>query len=139
MMYAEYSYYLSEFGCSIVPESDWQAMATKASRYIDQITLMRAAEMSDHDGVKLATCAVAEIQYKYAQQDKRTVSSAGVSSESVGNHSVSYTEVTEETLAVKNAEMQQAASLYLFPTGLLYKGVSYCADQCRRDHLPSIN
>ena len=122
MMYAEYSYYLSEFGGSIVPESDWQAMATKASRYIDQITLMRAAEMSDHDGVKLATCAVAEIQYKYAQQDKRTVSSAGVSSESVGNHSVSYTEVTEETLAVKNAEMQQAASLYLFPTGLLYKG-----------------
>ena len=139
MMYAEYSYYLSEFGGSIVPESDWQAMATKASRYIDQITLMRAAEMSDHDGVKLATCAVAEIQYKYAQQDKRTVRSAGVSSESVGNHSVSYTEVTEETLAVKNAEMQQAASLYLFPTGLLYKGVSYCADQCRRDHLPSIN
>ena len=139
MMYAEYSYYLSEFGGSIVPESDWQAMATKASRYIDQITLMRAAEMSDHDGVKLATCAVAEIQYKYAQQDKRVASSAGVSSESVGNHSVSYTAVTEETLAVKNAEMQQAASLYLFPTGLLYKGVSYCADQCRRDHLPSIN
>lgn len=139
MMYAEYSYYLSEFGGSIVPESDWQAMATRASRYIDQITLMRAAEMPDHDGVKLATCAVAEIQYKYAQQDKRTVSSAGVSSESVGNHSVSYTAVTEETLAVKNAEMQQAASLYLFPTGLLYKGVSYCADQCRRDYLPSIN
>lgn len=139
MMYAEYSYYLSEFGGSIVPESDWQAMATKASRYIDQITLMRAAEMSDHDGVKLATCAVAEIQYKYAQQDKRTVSSAGVSSESVGNHSVSYTAVTEETLAVKNAEMQQVASLYLFPTGLLYKGVSYCADQCRRNYLSSIN
>lgn len=139
MMYAEYSYYLSEYGGSIVPESDWQAMATKASRYIDQITLMRAAEMSDHDGVKLATCAVAEIQYKYAQQDKRTVSSAGVSSESVGNHSVSYTAVTEETLAVKNAEMQQAASLYLFPTGLLYKGVSYCADQCRRNYLSPIN
>lgn len=139
MMYAEYSYYLSEFGGSIVPESDWQAMATKASRYIDQITLMRAAEIPDHDGVKLATCAVAEIQYKYAQQDKRAASSAGVSSESVGNHSVSYTAVTEETLAVKNAEMQQVASLYLFPTGLLYKGVSYCADQCRRDHLPSIN
>lgn len=138
MMYADYGYYVSEFGGSIVPESDWQARATKASRYIDQITLMRAAEMPDHDGVKLATCAVAEIQYKYAQQDKRTVSSAGVSSESVGNHSVSYTAVTEETLAVKNAEMQQAASLYLFPTGLLYKGVSY-ADQCRRDYLPSIN
>ena len=139
MMYAEYSYYLSEFGGSIVPESDWQAMATRASRYIDQITLMRAAEMSNHDGVKLATCAVAEIQYKYAQQDKRVASSAGVSSESVGNHSVSYMAVTEETLAVKNAEMQQAASLYLFPTGLLYKGVSYCADQFRCDYLPSIN
>lgn len=129
MMYAEYSYYLSEFGGSIVPESEWQMAATKASRFIDQLTGYRAAAMADHDGVKLATCAVAEIQYKYAQQDKRVASSAGVSSESVGNHSVSYTAVTEETLAVKNAEMQQAASLYLFPTGLLYKGVSY-ADQC---------
>lgn len=138
MMYAEYSYYLSEFGGNIVPETDWQMAATKASRFIDQLTGYRAAAMADSDAVKLATCAAAEVSYKYNQYDKKAVSTAGVSSESVGSYSVSYSGTTAETLEIRNAEMMDAASLYLLNSGILYRGVNY-GYQCDSNHLPSIN
>lgn len=138
MMYAEYSYYVSEFGGNIVPETDWQMAATKASRFIDQLTGYRAAEMADSDAVKLATCAAAEVSYKYNQYDKKAVSTAGVSSESVGSYSVSYSGTTAETFEIRNAEMMDAASLYLLNSGILYRGVNY-GYQCDSNHLPSIN
>lgn len=138
MMYAEYSYYVSEFGGNIVPETDWQMAATKASRFIDQLTGYRAATMADSDAVKLATCAAAEVSYKYNQYDKKSVSTAGVSSESVGSYSVSYANTTAETLEIRNAEMTNAAAPYLLTTGLLYKGV-YCGYKCDCNNLPSIN
>lgn len=138
MMYADYGYYVSEFGGNIVPESDWQMAATKASRFIDQLTGYRAAEMADSDAVKLATCAAAEVSYKYNQYDKKAMSTAGVSSESVGSYSVSYSGTTAETLEIRNTEMTNAAAPYLMTTGLLYKGV-YCGYKCDSNHLPSVN
>ena len=67
--------------------------------------------------VKKATCAVAEVIYNQANDDTPVVTS-----ESVGNHSKSYTKKMVST-ADREAEKAKKARLYLSRTGLLYRGL----------------
>ena len=68
--------------------------------------------------VQLAQCAIADVCYKQAQDDVTNV----VSSESVGNHSVTYA-VSKVGYKQRELEKYSKAKIYLHGTGLLYGGL----------------
>lgn len=116
MAYVTHSWYKETFnGVTIPDEQSFNGVIVEAEAYINYITLGRIKEVTD--AVKQATCAVAEVIFKQANDDASTVSS-----ESVGNHSKSYTKKTVST-AEREAEKARKAQLYLSRTGLLYRGL----------------
>ena len=122
-MYAEYNFYISEYKGSAIPDaSAYDRVAVDASAYLSYITHNRIdfEELTDavKDKVKLAQCAVADVCYKQAQEDVANV----VSSESVGNHSVTYA-VSKASFKQRELEKYSKAKIYLRGTGLLYGGL----------------
>ena len=116
MGYITFDYYRTSFmGTEIKDDVTFERARIEAEAYIDQITRGNITEVTD--AVKNATCAVAEIICKQAHDEEATVSS-----ESVGNHSRSYTKATKTT-AEREAEKYRKAALYLSRTGLLYRGL----------------
>ena len=121
-MYAEYDFYLNDYKGSVIPDApSYDRAAVEASVYIDYVT--HNATMDDElpesvmRKVKLAQCAVADVCYRQAQDDVANV----VSSESVGNHSVTY--ATKASYRQRESEKYSKAKIYLHGTGLLYGGL----------------
>lgn len=116
MGYATFEYYRDSFGGTIIKDAEtFASVSTEANAYIDLITRGKVEEVTD--AVKNATCAVAEVICKQAQDEEATVAS-----ESVGNHSKSYT-VSKKSDAEREREKFRKAALYLSMTGLLYRGL----------------
>ena len=116
MAYVTYDWYINTFKGKTIPDADaFDGVITEAEAYINYITRGKTTEATDE--VKKATCAVAEVIYNQAHDEALTVSS-----ESVGNHSKSYTKKTVST-AEREAEKARKARLYLSRTGLLYGGL----------------
>lgn len=116
MAYATFEYYQSGFkGSAITDGAAFESAMVEAEAYINQITMGRITEASE--AVKNACCAVAEVICKQSHDDEATISS-----ESVGNHSRSYT-TTKKTEEQREAEKYRKATLYLSRTGLLYRGL----------------
>lgn len=114
--YAEYQYYTEEFGGTAILEDDFPALAVRASREIDLITMGKIAgtEWADNAAVKNAVCAVAEVIHA---DDARQSAVGFKTSETVGRVSVSYQEAVP-----LDAQIYSAVKAYLFTTGLLYRG-----------------
>lgn len=111
-----YEWYINAFpGGAIPDEGSFARALPEAEAYILDITRGRATEATDE--VKKAICAVAEVIHCQVQDGASVVSS-----ESVGNHSKSYTRKTVST-AEREAEKARKARLYLSRTGLLYGGL----------------
>ena len=116
MAYVTYDWYINAFPGGTIPSFEaFAGVITEAEAYIDYITRGRVTEVTEE--VKKAVCAVAEVIYKQAHDEDATVNS-----ESVGNHSKSYTTKTVST-AEREAEKARKAKLYLSRTGLLYGGL----------------
>ena len=111
MAYADYVFYTNEYKGKSIPENAFEELAAKAGFFIDSITFNRIGEDDVPDKVKMASCAVAEEIHKQ-NEDKR------VSSEKIGNYSVTYT--TDSWKPEK--KMYNAAALHLANTGLMYRG-----------------
>lgn len=109
MAYADYSYYQETYKGAVVPAALFDGLSIRATWYID--SLIRTHQDEPVEAVKMACCAVTEAYY-FQQQ------SAGISSETVGKHSVTYRDSTEN-----RAQLYEAAYAYLCNTGLLYRGV----------------
>ena len=121
-MYADYTFYAGEFYGTVVKTEDWNKYASRASDYIDYITGGKAKTYEDTDGaLAKACCAVAE-QMAISESISDSMSVAGLASETVGSHSVTYRSESEIHAGMK-AAMLNAAQTYLFPTGLLYRGI----------------
>ena len=120
-MYADYTFYTTEYKGSLIPETAFAEQAREASAYLDYITHNRipATELPESVmvKVKMAMCSVAEICYK-----QMTDETPAVSSESVGNHSKSYA-VVNRGFAERQHEKLSKAKMYLHGTGLLYGGL----------------
>lgn len=122
-MYAGYDFYLNDYKGSVIPDApSYDRAAVEASAYIDYIThngtmddILPEAVMVK---VKLAQCAVADVCYKQARDDVANV----VSSETVGNHSVSYA-ASKVGFKQREQEKYSKAKTYLRGTGLLYGGL----------------
>lgn len=128
MIYADYSYYTESFYGDMIPENDFNKYASRASDYIDRVTMNRAASYvvlhPNDESVKKAVCACAEQYYVLSFVRAAAASSDGeIASESVGSHSVSYRS-RAETAAALEAEIKKQAESYLTATGLLYRGIS---------------
>ena len=122
-MYAEHDFYINDYKGSVIPNATaYDGVAVEASAYLDYIThnRIKADELPEAvmDKVKMAQCAIAEVCYKQAQDDVANV----VSSESVGNHSVTYA-VSKASYKQREHEKHSKAKIYLHGTGLLYGGL----------------
>ena len=120
-MYADYNFYISDYKGSVIPDApSYDRAAVEASVYLDYITRNRIKDIADEMmvKVKLAQCAIADVCYKQEKDDVANV----VSSESVGNHSVSYA-VTKVSYKQRELEKYSKAKIYLRGTGLLYGGL----------------
>lgn len=137
-VYADYGFYLSHFGGAMTAE-EFGRCARRASAYLDYYTQGRAGKNAGLPALKLACCALAE-QYKaieaWQMQAMRAATAsgeaAGIKSETVGAHSISYQSAAElsggATAARKAAEQELAeiAMKYLAHTGLIYRGGRKC-------------
>ncbi len=120
-MYADYEFYKNDYKGSVIPDApSYDRAAVEASAYLDYITHYRISEDSPDEvkvKVKLAQCAIADVCYRQAQDDVANV----VSSESVGNHSVTY--AARVGFKQRELEKYSKAKIYLRGTGLLYGGL----------------
>ena len=121
--YATYTYYTSTFlGVDIEDETTFNRLALRASAVLDRITFNRAADVTDEDdldALSMACCAIAEeIQVVTLEGG-----SGGIKSESVGSHSVTYSE-NNDRMFTNNQRYENAARIYLEGTigNLMYKG-----------------
>lgn len=120
-MYADYNFYTTEYMGSIIPETAFAGAERAASAYVDYITHNRipATELPETVmvKVKMAVCAVAEACYKQLTDEV-----PAVSSETVGNHSKSYS-VVNKSIDERQHEKLVKAKMYLHGTGLMYGGL----------------
>jgi len=118
MAYADYTYYVTSFLGSAIAESDFPALALRASAYIDQITFNRAATDTENTAaIKNAMCAIAE----ELQRQDQTDGVDGITSESVGSHSVTY--ANNSSRARSNVtKLQDVAKVWLANTYLMFAG-----------------
>lgn len=136
MIYADYAYYRDRYMGVLLSEEDYDAMALRASRYLDYYTKGGAEKNAGLEGVKMACCALAE-QYKVISDAQRLASGSmdyalkndgEVTSENVGGYSVSRKSGGSGAMSAMEAcrEAERAlpfiAFQYLADTGLLYRG-----------------
>ena len=121
-MYADYNFYITEYKGGVIPDATaFDGAAVEAGAYVNYITHNHIVEDLPEKvmvKVKMAQCAVAEVCYKQARDDVANV----ISSESVGNHSVTYA-VSKQDYRQRAFEKFTKAKLYLYGTGLLYGGL----------------
>lgn len=140
-MYADYDYYQTEFYGSNIEEDEFPRLAMRATMYIDNITMGKAADNADLTEVKQCCCALAEdyqsieLAQKLATQALATalsdVQSSGgeIQSESVGSYSRSTRSGGDSASTAMSAAKTASATLYvtackyLANTGLLYRGI----------------
>ena len=119
-MYASYQDYVERFGGRAIPdETEFNRLALRAGPVLDRLTGGRAAKYQDREGkLALACCAVTEKLYE--QEERRRDRSGSLVSEKVGDWQVTYRTGGRAEL---NAELAALAEMYLFGTGLLYRGI----------------
>lgn len=119
-MYAEYDFYLNDYKGSVIPDApNYDRAAVEASAFLDYVTHNHIKDLTEEimAKVKLAQCAIADVCYKQEKEDVANV----VSSESVGNHSVTY--AAKVGNKQRELEKYSKAKIYLRGTGLLYGGL----------------
>lgn len=117
MIYADYNYYKNDFHGSLVPEECFERNALQATQYIDNVTFGRVG--SDvTNAVRNACCALAEVYYSGSVSPR---AASGVTSEKVGDYSVSYS--AAENVSTQQKRLKSAVKLWLGSTGLLYRGL----------------
>jgi hypothetical protein len=122
--YADYTYYTNTYLGAVIASPDFARLALRASFEVDRITFNRAApvvaeaiDTSTIDLIKMATCAVAE----QIQTNESEGGVDGISSEQVGSYSVTYSDSSSKRIS-NLKKVQQAASLYLGQSGLMFSG-----------------
>lgn len=109
--FVDFGFYKDSYIGDKILEPRFNALAIRATSYINYITFGRIDPENITENVKMATCAVAEVILKNDQSD-------GKSSETVGKLSVTY-----NTKGTAEKKMYSAAYPHLAYTGLLYRGV----------------
>ncbi len=123
-IYATFEFYEDPYLGSAIASSEFGLLIKRASKVLDQISFDRVESIYEEDddddeelieNIRHAACAIADVMKKLETDPK------GISSESVGGHSVSYADVT--TLKRTDLDKMRAeAKLYLGSSRLLFPG-----------------
>lgn len=126
--FADYTFYTGTYGGSSIPEAAFDALALRASYEVERQTLERASatikagtSLQLIEKIKMATCAVAEQLNAFAAT--ALSGSAGVASEKVGDHSVTYLTYTQSK-EQENQALSDTVERYLGLTGLMFRGIA---------------
>lgn len=135
MVYADYNYYAGTYLGAAIAEEDFFRLIRRASERIDAMTFYRAAayfeDEADRQPLQNAACAIAEILQQSeigstlsGDEEQR----ARIQTEITGQYHMTYFASLDTATAAGQAAIEQAltqaAKQYLYPTGLLYLGVS---------------
>lgn len=122
MAYTDFKFYTTTYHGNVVPESDFDRIADRASDFLDVITFDRLADGLPDDEraktkVQKAVCAVAEKLYELELAEKQAnaaalagassgtsggVTSGVIASHSSGSESISYASLSDTANGVKN-------------------------------------
>lgn len=123
--FTDYTYYAGTYLGTTIPQATYPGAALQASYVLDALTFGRASETitagTDTDlitKIKMATCAIAEEEYKTGLQANGT---GVIKGERLGNYSVDY-QLNQEVNQSAAARATTKAKFYLGNTGLLYRG-----------------
>lgn len=122
-LFADYDFYTKEYLCwkeAVIDTASFDYYAQKATQKINQYTFGRIGD-DVPKCVKLCCCELAELLYK---ADSKCANN-GISSEKVGDVSVSY-ESEESQRKVLSNNIRSAIYSWLADTGLLYRGGKLC-------------
>jgi hypothetical protein len=124
--YADYTYYTTTYLGTAIASADFGRLSVRASKHIDALTFGRAAavitaatDADKIDAIKMAMCAVAD----ELQKDETTGGRDNVTSEKVGNTSVTYGASGQMTKTL-GQKMTDVATLWLWETDLMYRGLN---------------
>lgn len=102
---------------AVLDAASFEFWKRKACNVVRTLTFGNIDEKKEiQEEVQMCVCEVAELLHAQEQRAK----TAGVSSEKVGDYSVSYREQTDKE---KKTEVANVVSEWLSSTGLLYCGV----------------
>ena len=129
MSYASFQDYRGRFlGKAIPDEADFDRLALRASALLDRMTMGRAARYRDAEGrLALACCAVTEKLYALEEACRSGDAAGKIAAETVGDYRVEFRRLRGRE---ENAELEALAELYLFGTGLLYRGIGVTDPVC---------
>lgn len=116
--YADYAFYVEEFGGGSIEEADFDGAILKASAFLDEITFGRITDVTDD--IRAAACAVAEEMCR-VQTVYNSGGGGSVASEKTGDESITYNTsgiVPPDSPAAKSA-YYSAASMYIKDKRLL--------------------
>lgn len=120
--YADENFYTSEYlgGRKAAIDTAFYFYARKATQEIRRFTGSNVEESDIPECVKMCCCEVAELLYK--AEASENAAAQGVSSESVGDQSVSYESTESRHQALMN-NIKSVVYSWLADTGLLFRGV----------------
>lgn len=119
-VFADENFYKEEYLCGrkAVIDTAFGFYARKATQIIQNYCCDNVDVEIAGERIKLCCCELAELLYT----DEQSVSQGGISSESVGDMSVSY-ESAESRKQLLQKNIRSVVYSYLADTGLLYRGV----------------
>lgn len=120
--YVDYTFYTAIYAGKAIAETDFPALALRATRMVRYLTFDRADTVIDAnedadlvEAIKLATCAVADKMLEVESSPQQ------IQSEKVGSHSITYAQNSYQLLPNERKYLM-AAKPFLVRTGLLYRG-----------------
>lgn len=126
-MYADYEFYTEtylKYGTPRLTEEEFNYLEQQAGVAIRKYTIGRSDSYTAGDEVKMAACAAAEKMHDINQAHESMGVGVGITSEHVGEYSVSYSGNTVKELSETTAkEVKRVIYDWLLPTGLLYRGL----------------
>lgn len=131
MNYIDYQYYSVTFGGTLIPQTNFNKIATEASNIVRN-SIMNRDITGYETQVKTATCLVAECVYNQTLKRNKinnviSGTDSIITSEKVGDYSRTLSNVSASELktliADTSKEIDGILQDYLLMTGLLYNGV----------------
>lgn len=118
MAYADYDFYTESYYGNVVPETDFDRLADRASDFINTLTFDNLADGLPADKrsqkrIKKAVCSLAELMYQIELSEKNAINqaSANLTDTNVGNISTGIvTSVSSGSESISYATPQQKAS-----------------------------
>lgn len=118
MAYIDFEYYTKESIFNSVEDKEFHIYENKVEFYIKEKTLGKS---DNYEGEELKRCVVELIDTLKSYDDKAKAVK-GISSEKVGEYSVSYNSISDLE-SQKEKDMKEVLNKYLGLTGLLFRGV----------------